>query len=120
MKRQLFLSCAAILAAMATLTAAEDRALLIGIGKYKLPKHDLPGIEKDIRAMTEIVRDIGFETSQIKILVDSDATLDGIRNAIRSWLIQGVTESDRVLLYYSGHGAQIPDVDGDETDGSEI
>lgn len=33
------------------------------------------------------------------------------------WLIQGAKAHDSLFFHYSGHGGQIQDLDGDETDG---
>ena len=90
---------------------AENRALLIGIGKYKNPRLNLQGIDKDIAVMKNIAARTGFQPKQIMTLTDEQATYEGIVRAIRTWLIQGAGPADRVLLYYSGHGSSIPDQD---------
>jgi hypothetical protein len=95
---------------------AEDRALFIGVGKYQLPDADLPGIDLDLNMMQEIAKVLGFNDSQIKVLLDEQATLANVEQTMASWLVQGVTPNDRVLIYFSGHGTRIPDENGDETD----
>ncbi len=95
---------------------AENRALLIGVGRYNLPEANLPGIEVDLKLMEEGARLMGFQPTQIKTIRDNQATLSGITQAIDDWLISGVSSSDSVLLYFSGHGSQIPDLNGDESD----
>ena len=94
---------------------AEDRALLVGVGAYAMGA-TLPGIPEDIRNMKDTVRVMGFEEDQIKVLLDSRATLGNVKAAIRDWLIDGVSKDDRVVFYFSGHGSQIKDVSGDESD----
>lgn len=94
---------------------AEDRALLIGIGKYRVAE-ELPGIDADIAMMRDVVRRLGYADSQVKVLTDSDATLEGIRRAISGWL-GDTTAADRAFLYHSGHGTWDDDDDGDEADG---
>ncbi len=96
---------------------AENRALLVGVGQYKDPQNSLPGIDMDVEMMRESALLMGFTDSQIKVVRDSDATLRGIEEAFENWLIQGVTENDRVLFYFSGHGSQISDQSHDEKDG---
>jgi len=95
---------------------SEDRALLIGVGRYQVSQADLPGIDNDLRMMVQVVRLLGFEPAQTKVLRDDQATLAGIRGAFSGWLGEGAGPSDRVLIYFTGHGSQIPDQNGDEAD----
>ena len=111
---------AAILAAVMLVAGpamAEPRALLIGIGPY--PKvTPLRGPERDVARMKAFATaTLGFRPEQVRELRDAAATHQGIVNAIREWLVAGSQPGDKVLLYYSGHGAQIDDLDGDEEDG---
>ena len=112
-----FLTLTLVLAWAPWPAGAEDRALLIGVGKYRLSGIDLPGIDRDIAAMRRMARRLGFKPGQIKTLENQQATRSAIRQAMREWLIEGVTPEDRVLFHFSGHGSQIPDLDGDEGDG---
>lgn len=96
---------------------AADRALLIGIGTYDDDVTSLPGIDLDLDMMREVAGLLGFESTHIRALLDGEATHASIRDAIQNWLIKDVSPADRVLLYYSGHGTQLPDRDGDEPDG---
>jgi hypothetical protein len=108
-----------LLVAWASIASAEDRALIIGIGTYKPGSgaRNLPGIDRDVLMMRGVAQKYGFKESQIKVLMDSQATLEGMRKAFQEWLIDGVGPGDRALFYYSGHGAQVPDLNGDEEDG---
>ena len=107
---------AAMLAAQGA--RAEDRALLVGVGVYgqQRPFPNLPGIDRDLGIMRDVALELGFEERQIRVLADEEATLDGMRRAFEDWLIDAVGPGDRALFYFSGHGHQIPDRDGDETD----
>ncbi len=96
---------------------AADRALLIGVGKYENPSANLPGVDLDIAIMKEVAEGLGFSPANIKTLMDGEATLANVRATLDSWLIKGTGASDRVLIYYSGHGAPVPDESGDESDG---
>ena len=98
---------------------AEDRALLVGIGHYRISEANLPGVDEDLTMMREAARKLGFADSQIKTVSDSQATLRGIRDAIDHWLVDGTTAGDRALYYHSGHGSRLPDSSGDEADGSD-
>ncbi len=100
-------------------SAAGDRALLIGIGDYRIEAATLPGVAEDLTMMREVVRTLGFSDSQVKVLADSEATLEGIRDAISDWLVAGTTAGDRAFFYHSGHGSRVFDASGDEADGSD-
>ncbi len=107
---------------------AEDRALVIAIADYQYEcpataaanqchDPDLPGIDRDLGRVQEVLELLGFAEHQVQVLRDREASLTGVRMAIEQWLIRGVTAEDRVILYFSGHGSQIPDAGGDEADG---
>lgn len=113
--------CASVLLLLmgAPWAAAENRALIVGVGKYRTPGNDLPGIENDVARMTEVAQRMGFTSSQIKVLLDSQATFDNITQALQTWLVDGVTAQDKVLFYFSGHGSYVRDASGDEPDGTD-
>lgn len=98
----------------------EDRprghALLVGTDIYKnYPRRPTPGAEADVRETTALlIEKYGFQSSEIKVLLREQATAQNIRDAFRSWLIQGTRPGERVFFYYSGHGKTVDDVDGDE------
>jgi len=109
----------AMLAVLAVTSTAAPRALLIGIGDYRLPDADLPGIDLDIQNMQELAALMGFKPEEVKVLYDKDATSARVHSEMASWLVKGVTADDPVLVYFSGHGTRIPDTNGDEPDGSD-
>jgi len=96
---------------------AEQRALLVGVGKYSVPGIDLPGIDLDLERMHETLNLMGFEDSQIRELLDAKATSKNIIKEFEIWLKQGVEPEDRIVFYFSGHGSNTPDRNGDEPDG---
>lgn len=99
------------------LAGGADRALLVGIDQYPHVR-PLEGSSTDVRDMRQFALDaLGYRPEQIQVLLDGEATRAGILNAIERWLIEGSQPGDRVLFYYSGHGYQMADADGDETDG---
>ena len=92
------------------------RALLVGIDKYR---HfgPLAGPADDARAMAKfIVSRAGFAPGDVRVLTDADATRDNILTAAREWLVDGTAAGDEAFLYFSGHGFQEWDRDGDEAD----
>ena len=94
----------------------EDRALLIGVGRYAHFDDKLKGVSLDIQMMTEFARILGFKRHAIKVLEHETASTDNVYSAVENWLISGVGPEDRVLFYFSGHGSQIPDENNDEKD----
>ena len=101
---------------LASGAGAEQRALLVGVGKYQVPGQDLPGIDLDLDRMSDTLRVMGFETSQIRTLLDSEATSENVIKQFDEWLTKGVSKDDRIVFYYSGHGSFVPDQDNDEPD----
>jgi hypothetical protein len=100
---------------------ADKWALLVGINDYidqRIP--DLKGCESDI----DLVKDIlttkyGFPETHVKQLKSRQATRENLIEAFSTWLIEKPSPGDVVLFYFSGHGTQIPDADGDEKDGED-
>jgi metacaspase-1 len=95
---------------------AEQRALLVGVGKLDIPGNDLPSIELDLDRMHEMLNLMGFEERQIHTLQDETATSANVIAEFNGWLKQGVQPDDRVVFYFSGHGSNIPDLHGDQDD----
>lgn len=98
--------------------SAKDRALLIGINDYASVK-PLNGTHNDINSMQRLLQqDWGVASSDIKILLDKQATKKGILKAFDQWLVEPSAPGDRIFFYYSGHGYYIKDQpNGDEKDG---
>ena len=102
--------------AMASSARGEDRALLIGVGRYAQFDEKLHGVSLDIQMMTEFAQLLGFKNRAIKILEHKYASTENVYSAVENWLINGAGPEDRVLFYFSGHGSQIPDENDDEKD----
>ena len=88
------------------------RALCIGINQY--PSSPLSGCVSDARRWHDWFQNTGFQTEPL--LLDHDATRDRILSTIRN-LITASAPGDVVAIQYSGHGTQLPDLDGDEMGG---
>src|SRR5207248_1192572 len=54
---------------------------------------------------------------QVRVLLNEQATLKAIEEAIRIYLPQATSAGDTVFLYWSGHGGRISNVDHTEPDG---
>ncbi len=114
----LFILC--WLAGLAPARAA-DRALVVGVEKYgdsRVP--ETPGCVQDATQTAEFLKSrYGFTDSNIKILTNEKATAANIESEFRHWLIEGTQPGDRVFFLYAGHGSQLPDDNGDESDGED-
>ena len=92
------------------------KALLVGINRYKIPGADLRGCVNDVKNLRAVLTaSYGFAGTNIKILTDYAATTKAMRDAIAT-LVKGAKKGDVLLLHYSGHGANVPDKNGDEAD----
>ena len=101
-------------AADSTKTATK-RALLIGINRYQaLPS--LNGSLNDIETMRQVLTTRwGFQPQRITMLTDQAATRAGMLAAFDK-LAKETGPDDVVYVHYSGHGSQVEDFSGDETD----
>ncbi|MCP4396614.1 MAG: hypothetical protein GY801_04825 [bacterium] len=123
MKRKalLFLFTALCLILPTTVMAAGKHALLIGIQDYSYHSGfaSLRGPENDLRITKQVLRErFGFQEKDVLVLLNEEATHSGIEHAFKS-LIGAVEPDDFVYIYYSGHGSQTEDLNGDELDGMD-
>ena len=112
---------ASTLIGLATAPETEDptfRALLVGVGRYSDPQiTDLLGPQNDVKAMKKVLLEGGYglEAENLVTLTDEEATLDRFRKEIKK-ITEHSKENDVVLIFFSGHGSQRPDGNGDEAD----
>ncbi len=103
---------------------AKTRALVVGVNVYPGisvngvgGQVDLRGAVNDARNMREaLTAHFDVRPDEVKLLLDTDASRDGILAAFRQWLIEGTEPGDRAIFYFAGHGAQVVDENGDEGD----
>lgn len=100
--------------------APARRALLVGVDAYENVRA-LKGAVADARAMEDfLVARAGYRPGEVRLLLDGEATRDGILAAARDWLVAGTAPGDEAFLFFSGHGFQQPDgADRDESDGMD-
>lgn len=108
MKRLLYV----IIGILSLSANAQDRALLIGISNYqeetgwsKIHSHN------DIALLQQVLPN----TCKITTLCDSEATYQGIINAIEQ-LIKEIHPGEQILFHFSGHGQQMLTNDPNEPD----
>lgn len=84
-------------------------AVVIGIGKYqddRIPK--LKYTTADAKEIYNILTDQqygNFPKTQVKLLIDEQATYYNIKSAIGTWLRRNTRKDDTVIIFYAGHGA---------------
>jgi hypothetical protein len=93
----------------------ERKAFLVGLNRYPDPRNNLKGCVNDVLLMAKTLREqYGFSgSSDIQLLTDERATIAGIRKGLE-WLVRESFAGDSIVFHYSGHGAQVRDVSGDE------
>lgn len=83
-------------------------AVVIGISKYKDSRiAGLRYASADARSFYEWLisqQGGGYAPSRITLLLDSEATVQNIKNALFNWLKQPLAE-DMVTIYFAGHGS---------------
>ena len=111
---------------------AATRALIVGVSGYpKLPERiRLVGPKNDSREVANTLARLGVPTADITVLADGVTDLaQGIANpgpGDKKAILDGLDRlaetsrpGDLVVFYFSGHGSQQPDTDGDEQGGSD-
>jgi metacaspase-1 len=83
------------------------RALLIGINDYPDPANRLEGCVNDTFLISSVLQERGFEAEDIRVILNDRATADAIRDRL-NWLLDGAGDLMERVLFYSGHGAQLP------------
>ncbi|MEZ5783064.1 MAG: caspase family protein [Rhizobiaceae bacterium] len=113
--------------ALSSFARAETRALVVGVSGYPALAEALrlTGPGNDTREFANSIVRLGVPAQNVTVLADGVADLTegivapgpGTKAAILSGLKQMEADSspgDLVVFYFSGHGSQQPDLDGDE------
>lgn len=98
---------------------AQRKALLVGINDYPDPENQLNGCVNDVFRMSEVLQEMGFDPSEIKVVLNERATSGNLRTMM-DWLLKDSQNGDTRIFYYSGHGAQIPASDTDGIDDDHL
>ena len=88
------------------------KAVCIGINNYPGTSNDLNGCVNDARDWSALLQGMGFETS---LMLDAQATRANVKAALQG-LISATNAGDVAVFTYSGHGTQVSDASGDESD----
>jgi hypothetical protein len=89
-------------------TKPERRALLVGINDYPDPANRLEGCVNDVFLVSSVLQECGFKAAEIRVILNERATASAIRDRLQ-WLLDDVADASERVLFYSGHGAQLPD-----------
>lgn len=87
-------------------------AIVIGISDYPGTGNDLSYADDDARDMKTALISYGYQETNIRYLVDADATRSAIIEAITD-IKSVVASEDEVVFFFSGHGAKGKADDGD-------
>ncbi|KAF8531141.1 caspase domain-containing protein [Gautieria morchelliformis] len=95
------------------------KALCIGI-RYSTHKHngEVPGAHNDATHLASFLRKEGYE---VDVMLDdgngpNQPTKKNVSEAVKR-LVAGAQAQDRLFFHFSGHGAQMINMDGTERDG---
>lgn len=96
------------------------KAVLVGVNDYAPVGSggpDLSGCVNDAADMATTLKICGFSPSNIRILTNRNATKANILKYLE-WLLIKAKPGDSLVFYYSGHGTQVTNINGDiEIDG---
>jgi tetratricopeptide (TPR) repeat protein/uncharacterized caspase-like protein len=92
-------------------------AVVIGISSYGnlSPEQQLKFAHHDAEEFAAFLRSPsggGFPSTQIKLLLNQNATLSAIRTALGTWLVRSAEPDDVVFIFFAGHGVVEGERDG--------
>ena len=76
---------------------------------------NLPTCHRDARRLAAVMQDVG-RLDGAKIYTNDQATRANFEQALTKWLPRVSRPGDTVFIYFSGHGMQLADDNGDEPD----
>ena len=88
-------------------------ALVIGINTYEKASNLDYAVEDATSIATLLIDKFNFPSKNVRILIDKEATLLNIKNNLVE-ISTSAKESDRVLIYFAGHGVTMDLPDGGE------
>ncbi len=96
-------------------SGAQVYGIFTGIADYPGTDSDLPLTDQDaVRARDALIQGAGMQPGNAVTLLNEDATLDNLRNAI-SRIGASAGSDDTLVIFYSGHGGRVPREDGPDS-----
>jgi len=90
----------------------QNWAIIVGISKYKYSGENgfknLIFADDDAKAFARVLINLGWKESNIKFLLNEEATQRNIMIALESWLTKAST-NDQIVLFWAGHGFADPE-----------
>lgn len=104
--------------------SGRKRALVIGIN-YTDYNNSLDSCVSDAKNMKAVLlQHYRFSEDTVLLLTDEETPEETLESPTRAriltalqWLVEGAQRNDSLVFYFSGHGLQTPDLNGDERDG---
>lgn len=106
--------------------SGRKKALLVGIN-YKGTPAELKGCVRDVTFIHHLLTSkFGFRNQDFVVLTDERSGISGVRTGMPTkkvildsikWLISESRPGDSLWFSFSGHGSQVRDSSGDESDG---
>ncbi|MGA9773609.1 MAG: tetratricopeptide repeat protein [Blastocatellia bacterium] len=92
-------------------------AVVIGVSNYKnlRAEEQLRFAHRDAEEMAAFLRSPnggGFPSTQIKVLLNEEATIAAVRTALGTWLPRSAEPNDVVYIFFAGHGVVEQGSDG--------
>ncbi|MCC8118239.1 MAG: caspase family protein [Bacteroidales bacterium] len=113
MRQRLTYIILSILLAAFSANAQTKRALVIGLGEQIDASWGKINGDKDVPLVCNMLKEAGF--TNIQTLINAQATKTAIVNALQQ-LAHKSLKGDIIYIHFSGHGQQMTDIDGDESD----
>lgn len=86
-------------------TVKNTHALLIGIAAYRYIR-PLAKTTTDAQDLYDVLLHYGYPSANVALLLDDQATKAAINDKL-NWLASRVRPNDTVIIFFSGHGAQL-------------
>ncbi|NVJ26186.1 caspase family protein, partial [Myxococcus sp. AM011] len=83
------------------------KAVVAGINNYRPQINQLSSCINDANLMVSLLgTQYGFSPKDIQVRLDADATLGNVKESL-AWLMDGATEDDALVFFFSGHGYRV-------------
>lgn len=101
--------------------------VFFGVSKYEFDAEikaargtglNLNFADKDAALLTKVFKEVG-KMDEVRVNLNQDATRANLEHTMTRWLPSVSWPGDTIVIYFSGHGGQISDDNGDELDSTD-